>query len=98
MGSPMSPVDFKKWPCPLSLFLRFPCPFFNGPISPVDFKKWGCPLLLVLTFSWRFSHGTMSPVDFKIMPCRPVKFKGQGPKEGNKSTSNALLLSLISSC
>ena len=26
-GSPMSPVDFKKWQCPLSLILEFPCHF-----------------------------------------------------------------------
>ena len=26
-GSPMSPVDFKKWQCPLLLFLKFPCRF-----------------------------------------------------------------------
>ena len=26
-GSPMSPIDFKKWQCPLSLFFRFSCRF-----------------------------------------------------------------------
>ena len=26
-GSPMSHVDFKKWQCPLSLFVHFPCRF-----------------------------------------------------------------------
>ena len=26
-GSPMSPVDFKKWPCPVLLILKFPVDF-----------------------------------------------------------------------
>ena len=26
-GPPVSPVDFKKWQCPLSLFLKCPCRF-----------------------------------------------------------------------
>ena len=27
-------------PCPLSLFLQFPCRFVNGLISCVEFKEW----------------------------------------------------------
>ena len=42
----MSPVDFKKWQCPLSLFFKFPCRFLNSPLFPVDFKKGQCPLSL----------------------------------------------------
>ena len=53
-GSPVSPVDFKKWQCPLSLFLKFPCRFLNSPMSPVDFKKWQCPLSLILKSPCRF--------------------------------------------
>ena len=45
-GSPMSPVDSKKWQCPLSLFFLNSCRFLNSPMSPVDFKKWQFPLLL----------------------------------------------------
>ena len=41
-GSPMSPVDFKKWQCPLSLFLKCPCRFLNSPMSSVHFKKRPC--------------------------------------------------------
>ena len=26
-GPPVSPVDFKKWQCPLSLFFKFSCRF-----------------------------------------------------------------------
>ena len=38
----MSPVDFKKWQCPLSLILKCPCRFKGSSVSPVDFKKWPC--------------------------------------------------------
>ena len=38
-GSPMSPVHFKKWQCPLSLFFKCPCRFLNSPMSPADLKK-----------------------------------------------------------
>ena len=37
-GSPMSPVDFKKWQCPLSLFLKN---------CPVDLKIVSCPLSIL---------------------------------------------------
>ena len=57
-GSPMSPVDFKKWQCPMSLFKKKYRRFQNSPMSPVDFKKWQCPMsLFFLIF----------PVDFKIV-------------------------------
>ena len=35
----MSPVDFNKWQCPLSLFLKFE----NSTLSLVDFEKGQCP-------------------------------------------------------
>ena len=56
----MSPVDFKKWQCPLSLFVNCSCRFKKSPMSPVDFKKCQCPLSLILKI----------PVDFKIVQCR----------------------------
>ena len=47
-------------------------------MASVDFKKWQCQLSFISTCSCRFS--SMSPVEFKRRPCRPVKFKGQGPQ------------------
>ena len=43
-GSPMLDVDFKKWQCPLSLYLQFPCHFLNSQISPLipDLRKILC--------------------------------------------------------
>ena len=35
----MVPVNFKKWQCPLSLFLKFSCLFENSQMSPVEFRK-----------------------------------------------------------
>ena len=53
VGSPMSPVDSKKWQCPLSLYFRFSCRLWNSPMSPVDFKKWQFPLRLYFKLSCR---------------------------------------------
>ena len=55
----MSPVDFKKRQCRLSLALESPCRFKRSPMSPVDFKTGQCPLSLFF-----FS------VDFKRVQCR----------------------------
>ena len=38
----MLPVDFKKWQCPLSLFLKFPVDFKVVQCRLVDFKKRPC--------------------------------------------------------
>ena len=37
----MSPVDFRKWQCPLSLIFKCPCRFYGTSMSPINFKK--CP-------------------------------------------------------
>ena len=52
----MSPVDFKKWQCPLSLNLKFSCRFENSPMSLVDFQNDNVPCRY-------FSN---VPVDFKV--------------------------------
>ena len=80
-GGAVSPADFKKWQCPLSLFFKCPCRCLNAPISPVDFKKRQCPLTLFSKCSCRFKGSAMSPVNFNKRPCRPVEFKGQGPPD-----------------
>ena len=74
-GSPMSHVEFKKWLCPLSLFLRCPCRFQNGLMSHVEFKEGLCHVDSIFLMS----IGPMSHVEFKKQSCRPVEFKGQGP-------------------
>ena len=50
----MSPVDFKKWQCPLSLFLKCSCRFEDSPMPPVDFKKREC---LSVEFKGQVSRG-----------------------------------------
>ena len=79
-GSPVSNVDFKKWPCPLSLFWQFSCRYQNGPMSHVDFKKHPMSCRL---FSFLMSLGSMSYVDFKKWPCRLVEFRGQEPQRAS---------------
>ena len=40
---PMSPVEFKKWTCPLALYFKCPCSMSLGMMmSPVEFKSWLC--------------------------------------------------------
>ena len=56
----MSPVDFKKWQFPLSLFLTFSCRFKNSPMSPDGLKK--CQCLLSIFFS-------NVHVQFKVVQC-----------------------------
>ena len=57
-GSPMSPVDFKKWQCPLSLyFLGF----------PVDFIIVQCRLSIVRNDNVPCHSFLNFPVDFKIV-------------------------------
>ena len=41
--SSMSHVEFKKWPCPMSLHFK---PSFHMSMSHVEFKKWPCPMSL----------------------------------------------------
>ena len=36
----MSHVEFKKWQCPLFIFMHYPCQFKNSLMSHVKFKKW----------------------------------------------------------
>ena len=38
----MSPVEFKKCLCPLSLYFQSPCRMSVCFMSPVEFKKWPC--------------------------------------------------------
>ena len=49
----MSPVDFKKWQCPLLLFLTCSRRFRNSPMSPVEFKVG--PMLCRYLFSCRYA-------------------------------------------
>ena len=37
---PMSHVEFKKYPCHMSLYFLKPCRMSIGPMSLVEFKKW----------------------------------------------------------
>ena len=39
---PMSHVEFKKWPCRLSLYVLKPCRISMRPVSRVEFKNWPC--------------------------------------------------------
>ena len=48
-GSRMSHVLFKKWQCPLSLFMHYSCRFYNSLMSHVKFKK--CPCHVTNIFS-----------------------------------------------
>ena len=69
-SSPMSPVDFKKWQCPLSLFFVMSMSIFQY----VNFKIWHLSNLRNILCC----VGFMSPIDFKKWPCCTVEFKGQG--------------------
>ena len=70
----MSHVDFKKWQCPLSLYLYFHVDFEIGKCRLLNLRKGPCR---VSNF-FHMSIGFMSHVDFKKWLCRPVGFKGQG--------------------
>ena len=59
-GSPMSPVDFKKWQCPLSLLLNF----------HVDFKKVPCPLSILRKVNVPCHYFFFLSVNFKRAQCR----------------------------
>ena len=39
---PMSHVEFKKFPCHMSLYCLKPCRMSIGSMSHVEFKKWPC--------------------------------------------------------
>ena len=70
-GSQMSHVNFKKWQCPLSLFLQYLKWF-------VACRIYGkVPVMSVIFFLLLVS--SMSHVDFKKWPCHHVDYKGQGP-------------------
>ena len=80
-GSPMSPVGFKKWQSPLSLFLKFPvnykkkvqCHLSNSRNDNVPCRN------SFFKCSYRFQDLSMSPVKFEKRPCRPAELKGQWP-------------------
>ena len=38
----MSPVEFKKWPCRMSLVFLPSLSCHLGPMSHVEFKNWPC--------------------------------------------------------
>ena len=79
MGAPpVSPVDFKKLQCPLSLFLKFPCRFKMPQCHLSILRNGNVPCYLFLNVPDDFKVAAMSPVELKKMPYRPVKFKGQG--------------------
>ena len=70
LSSPMSPVDFKKNPCPLLILrnVHVPCRYnFKAPVE--------CHYIVL-----------MSPVKFKKWSCRPVDFRGLPPCLGCTST------------
>ena len=69
----MSPVDFKKRQCPLSL--SFLVDFKIVQCPPVDFKKGQCTSpVTIFHFFLSILKGSMSPVEFKKRLCRPVEF------------------------
>ena len=77
----MSPVDFKKWPCRMSLYFLKPCRMSLGPLSHVEFKKQPCcpvdfrgqgPYSITLRgevdvgpLTWKGGGVPMSHVEFK---------------------------------
>ena len=72
----MSPVEFKKRQCPLSL--EWPCPMSPLRCSHVAGRIEEIPHVVSLTF-FLMSLGSMSHVDFKKCPCRRVECRGRGP-------------------
>ena len=67
----MSPIDFKKCQCRMSLSLIF---FIYVPCH--------CPMMSLHFASpcrWRCHLGSRRPVKFMKPPCRPIEFKGRGP-------------------
>ena len=83
-GNPISPVDFKKWQCPLSLFFRN---------VPGNLKMVQCRLSNLRNTLCHVSN-IFSHVDslhlacrFKKRQCRPVEFKGQLPQDCSLSLS-----------
>ena len=64
-GSPVSHVDFKKWQCPLSLFLQCQCQFLIN-------TNVACRTVHVMLVS------PISHVGCQNCPCCPAEFKGQG--------------------
>ena len=42
LSMPMSHVEFKKFPCHMSLYCLKPCRMSIGSMSHVEFKKWPC--------------------------------------------------------
>ena len=57
----MSPVDLKKWQCPLSIF------FIN---LPVDFEIVQCRLSILRNDNVPCRYFSNVPVDFKVVKCR----------------------------
>ena len=66
---PMSPINFKKCHCCMSLSL-FLCPMSN--------LRNSRRMSLYVWKPCRMSLSSMLPVEFKKLPCRPVKFRGPG--------------------
>ena len=60
-GSPISPVYFKKWQCPLSLFFKFSCRFK---------KKKQCRLSILRNVNVPCRYFSNVPDDFKGVQCR----------------------------
>ena len=52
----MSPVDFKKRPCSLSLSLEFPCRFENNPMSLVTILYFFLPCHYFVFLSFDFNR------------------------------------------
>ena len=72
----MSHVDFKTWQCRMSLSL-----LLVYPMSHVEFKNRLCHMSLQFLGRCRMSLSPMAHVEFKKCPCRPVNFRGQGPRK-----------------
>ena len=84
-GPPMSHVGFKKWQCPLSLFLQFPGRFQNSLMSYVHVQG-SCHI----KNSFLMLISCMSHVVFKKWPCRPVGLKGGEPNGGGRPPTHHL--------
>ena len=77
-GGPMSPVDFKKWQCHMSLSLIYAHVAYLCPCRMSNLRNdyVACRYLFL---SRRMSLSLMTPDDFKKGPCRRVEFRGRGP-------------------
>ena len=73
--SPMSPVDFEKWQCSLSLFSKVRVDFEIVQCRLSILRNGNVPCRYFRNFTVNFA---MWPVGFKKRLCRPVKFRGQG--------------------